>query len=211
MRSPISHAHPASRQLRTLKGCGGLIHFHAHYSILGGFTVLRLVFEPLKQGISCRHGSLRQGYQYSLTAHSIRHYVSLIRKFKEHCAERTPMTATFEAGLRPLIPDDIARIVMSPKSYTDDNVIYPAFKWLRENMPLGVAEVEGYDPIWIVTKHADIRAVEVNAKLFHNADFNPILNDRASDAFMREINGGSTELIASLTYMDPRSMPPIGP
>jgi cytochrome P450 len=113
------------------------------------------------------------------------------------------MTATLEADLRPLIPQDIAQIVLSPKSYVDDDVIYPAFQWLRENMPLGVAEVEGYDPIWIVTKHADIRAIEVNAKLFHNADHNPILNDRASDAFMREITGGSTKLISSLTYMDP--------
>jgi cytochrome P450 len=113
------------------------------------------------------------------------------------------MTATLEAGLRPLIPEDIAKIVIAPKSYTNDDVIYPAFKWLRENMPLGVAEVDGYDPIWIVTKHADIRAIELNAKLFHNADHNPILNDRASDAFMRQINGGSTRLISSLTYMDP--------
>ncbi|WP_206243729.1 cytochrome P450 [Novosphingobium terrae] len=113
------------------------------------------------------------------------------------------MTTTLEAGLRPLIPQDIARIVIAPKSYTSDDVIYPAFQWLRENMPLGVAEVEGYDPIWIVTKHADIRAIELNAKLFHNADHNPVLNDRASDEFMRQISGGSTRLISSLTYMDP--------
>lgn len=113
------------------------------------------------------------------------------------------MTTTLETATRPIIPQDIARIVISPKSYTDDAVIYPAFQWLRENMPLGVAEIEGYDPIWIVTRHADIRAVEVNAKLFHNADYNPILNDRASDAFMREISGGSNRLISSLTYMDP--------
>lgn len=113
------------------------------------------------------------------------------------------MTTTLETATRPIIPQDIARIVISPKSYTDDAVIYPAFQWLRENMPLGVAEIEGYDPIWIVTRHADIRAVEVNAKLYHNADYNPILNDRASDAFMREISGGSNRLISSLTYMDP--------
>jgi hypothetical protein len=69
-------------------------------------------------------------------------------------------------------PQDIAKIVITPKSYADDDIIYPAFKWLRENMPLGVAEVEGYDPIWVVTKHADIKAIELNAKLFHNADHN---------------------------------------
>lgn len=104
---------------------------------------------------------------------------------------------------RPRIPDDIAKTVISPKSYKDDSVVYSAFRWLRENMPLGVAEVDGYDPIWIVTKHADIRKVEVNAKLFHSADHNPILVDRASDDFTRQINGGSLKIISSLTYMDP--------
>lgn len=104
---------------------------------------------------------------------------------------------------RPRIPDDIAKTVISPKSYKDDSVVYSAFRWLRENMPLGVAEVDGYDPIWIVTKHADIRKVEVNAKLFHNADHNPILVDRASDDFTRQVNGGSLKIISSLTYMDP--------
>lgn len=113
------------------------------------------------------------------------------------------MATTFETDTRPLIPDDIARIVVSPKSYTNDELVYGAFKWLRENMPLGVAEVPGYDPLWIVTKHADIREVEKNAKLFHNADHNPVLNDQASDAFTREINNGSLRILSSLTYMDP--------
>lgn len=101
------------------------------------------------------------------------------------------------------IPNDIAKIVVSPKSYTDDNVIYPAYKWLRENIPLGVAEVDGYDPIWVVTRHADIRTIERDAKLFHNADFNPILNDRANDEFTKSINGGSIRILSSLSYMDP--------
>lgn len=101
------------------------------------------------------------------------------------------------------IPDDIARIIVSPKSYADDGVIYPAFKWLRHNMPLGVANVDGYDPIWVVTKHSDIRAIERDAKLFHNADHNPILNDQASDNFIRATNNGSLRSLAALPFMDP--------
>lgn len=114
------------------------------------------------------------------------------------------MTATsLDVDTRPIIPDDIAKIVVAPKSYTDDAIIYGAFRWLRENMPLGIAQVPGFDPVWIVTKHADIKEVERNAKLFHNADHNPILNDTASDDFTREINGGSLRILSSLTYMDP--------
>jgi cytochrome P450 len=47
------------------------------------------------------------------------------------------------------IPDDIAKTVLSPLSYADDNVIYPAFSWLRAHQPLAQAHVEGFDPIWI--------------------------------------------------------------
>jgi hypothetical protein len=112
------------------------------------------------------------------------------------------MTVSLDTESCPVIPDDIARIVISPKSYTDDELIYGTFRWLRENMPLAKAHVPGFDPIWIVTKHADIREAERNAKLFRNSDFNPVLNDRASDEFTRSINGGSTKIISSLTYMD---------
>jgi acyl dehydratase len=103
----------------------------------------------------------------------------------------------------PEIPSDIAAILLHPASYTDDDIIYPAFKWLRENMPLAVARVPGYDPIWLVTKHADLMEVERNAELFHNADSNPILNKQVDDAYLRSINGGSLRVLSSLTFMDP--------
>lgn len=113
------------------------------------------------------------------------------------------MQEVFDRADVARIPGDIAKIVVSPKSYTDDDVIYPAYKWLRENMPLAVAEVEGFDPIWLVTRHADIRTIERDAKIFHNADFNPILNDRANDDFTKSINNGSIRVLSSLSYMDP--------
>ena len=100
------------------------------------------------------------------------------------------------------IPGDIAKTVFAPASYTDDAVIYPAFKWLRENIPLGYAEVEGYDPVWLVTKHADIMEMERNAAQFHNADLNPILNTITSDEFTRQMNGGSILTVAAMTHMD---------
>jgi len=112
------------------------------------------------------------------------------------------MATILQADTRPKIPDEIAQIVISPKSYANDDVIYPAFKWLRENMPLGVAEVEGYDPIWLVSKHADIKKVELDSKLFRSGDHNAVLTSQAGDAFTRSINDGSLRVISSLTYMD---------
>jgi cytochrome P450 len=100
------------------------------------------------------------------------------------------------------IPDEIANIIVSPASYTKEEVLYPAMKWLRANRPVGLAEVEGFDPIWIVSKHADIMEIERNPALFHNADLNPILNTKAADAFTRQINNGSIITVAALTHMD---------
>lgn len=113
------------------------------------------------------------------------------------------MATIVQVAARPKVPDEIARIVLSPKSYTDNAIIYPAFEWLRANMPLGIAEVEGYDPVWLVTKQTDIKRIERDGKLFHNADHNAVLTSQAGDAFTRSINNGSLKVISSLTYMDP--------
>ena len=110
-------------------------------------------------------------------------------------------TSTVPAKLR--IPEDIARTVFSPQAYSDDDVIYPALKWLRNNNPLGLSEVPGYDPIWIVTKIEDIRNISKNPKLFPNTVFNPILNTQAGDEFVRQTNGGKNHSLESLTFMDP--------
>ena len=57
---------------------------------------------------------------------------------------------------------------------------------VRNTTPVGLAFVPGYDPLWVITKHADLIAVEKNAKLFHSGDENPILNDQANDAFIED-------------------------
>jgi alpha-terpineol hydroxylase len=113
------------------------------------------------------------------------------------------MDTTLEAQSRPRIPDHIARTVIDPLSYRDDDRVHAAFRWLRANMPLGLAEVPGYDPIWIVTRLAEIRAIERDPHLYASTGANPILNSRDADAFTRSINNGSLRIISSLTFMDP--------
>jgi cytochrome P450 len=103
----------------------------------------------------------------------------------------------------PVIPDEIARAAVLPESYKSEQVVYDAYRWLRENMPLAVAQIEGYDPIWLVTKHADIMLIERQADVFHNADLNHILQDKANDEYQKTVLGeGSIRVLDSLTYMD---------
>jgi cytochrome P450 len=101
------------------------------------------------------------------------------------------------------IPDDIAKAAVLPESYLDEkNITYPAFKWLRENNPLGVAEIEGYDPIVLVTRFDDLMTIERQPEIFANLPANPILNDQASDAFIRSLTGGSIRSIDVTPFMD---------
>jgi len=106
------------------------------------------------------------------------------------------------------IPEHIARQVVTPEGHRDDEALFEAYRWLRENAPLAQAKVEGYDAVWLVTKHADIMEIERQPEIFtnggidygnHNANF----GSQADDDFTRELTGGKLRIIDSLTYLDP--------
>lgn len=102
------------------------------------------------------------------------------------------------------VPDDIAKAVVLPESYGDEkNITYPAFEWLRQNMPVGQAFVDDYDPLWLITKFDDIMTVEKNPVLFNATMNNPILNTQAGDQFLRSLTSGSMRYLDALPFMDP--------
>jgi len=114
------------------------------------------------------------------------------------------MTQQAAAEQEYLIPDEIARAAVLPGSYTDEeNTVFPAYAWLRANNPLGLAKLEGFDPVWLVTKHADIMAIERNPELFPAGVHNAILNDQASDNFTRGLTGGTSRIMDAGPFMDP--------
>ena len=63
------------------------------------------------------------------------------------------------------IPTPIAETLVEPSAYAS-NKIFESYAWLRANNPLGVAQIEGFDPFWVVTKHADILEVSRNNALY---------------------------------------------
>lgn len=103
----------------------------------------------------------------------------------------------------PRVPADVAASLVDPAAYADDRRLQDAFTWLRANRPVAPIEVEGFDPFWAITKHADLMEIGRKPALFHNGDRQTTLIDRASDARIREITGGSPHIIRSLVQMDP--------
>ena len=100
-----------------------------------------------------------------------------------------------------LIPADIAATVIAPRAYADGR-IHEAYRWLRANEPLGVAEIEGVDPFWVVTRHADILEISRQNDLFHTGDRSPTLTSQEGDRKVREMMGGSPHLLRTLIHMD---------
>ena len=100
------------------------------------------------------------------------------------------------------VPIDIAKIVLDPKAFGLDSPVQDAYRWLRANNPLGMARVEGMEPLWLVTRHADILEISRQNDLFHSGDKSPTLVSLATDKSVREMTGGSPHLLRTLIHMD---------
>ncbi len=100
------------------------------------------------------------------------------------------------------IPADIANTIIDPRAYADGDQIDRALAWLRREAPLDIAQPEGFDPFWVVTRHADILEVERQNDLFHNGDRSTVLVSIEGDQRVRKITGGSPHLARTLVQMD---------
>lgn len=107
------------------------------------------------------------------------------------------------------VPSEIARQIVLPEGHLNEEALFGAYEWLRNNAPLAKVEVDGYDPLWLVTKHADILEVERQPDVFHNGGgpenpgtHNPILNTKAGDDWTMKTHG-SLRPLESLQMMDP--------
>ncbi len=99
------------------------------------------------------------------------------------------------------IPGDLAETLVDPRAYADGR-IHDSYAWLRANMPLAVAQPGGFDPFWVVTRHADILEISRQNDLFHNGDLATTIVGKEGDAQVRRMTGGSPHLVRSLVQMD---------
>lgn len=100
-----------------------------------------------------------------------------------------------------LVPSDLAHTIADPKAYADLLRIDEAFAWLRANVPLGKANIDGFDPFWIVTKHADLIEIERRSNVFVNGEASTYLVSRDALVFGRTIVD-EPNVIRSLVNVD---------
>ncbi|KOU59843.1 cytochrome P450 [Streptomyces sp. MMG1533] len=107
------------------------------------------------------------------------------------------------------VPDDIARRIVLPEGHGDESALFEAYRWLRRNQPLGLAQVDGYDPLRLVSTYADVMEIERQPALFPSAgvenkyEHSPILRSQAEDDFTKEITGGRVWHLPVVVNLDP--------
>jgi len=99
------------------------------------------------------------------------------------------------------VDEELARLILSPRAYAEQTALYAGFRRLRATNPVGRVEVDGYDPFWAVTKHADILEVSRQNDLFRNSDNATAIRPRAADDMLRSVRGAPNPF-RLLTNMD---------
>ena len=100
-----------------------------------------------------------------------------------------------------VVPADIAATLVDPSAYADGRVL-AAYAHLRATQPLAKAAPDGFEPFWVVTRHADILEISRQNDVFHNGDLPTTLTTAADDRRIREMTGGSPHLVRTLASMD---------
>lgn len=86
-----------------------------------------------------------------------------------------------------VVPSQLAQVIVDPQSYVEDRKIEAALKSLRRENPVGLVCADGFDPFWIITRHADVREISRQHDIFHVGDRALNLMDRASVEYLETI------------------------
>jgi len=96
-----------------------------------------------------------------------------------------------------------ARTIASGAAHAAVAPVDAAFVWLRKNAPLARAELDGFPPFWIVTRHADISEISRQSALFSSERRPMSLIPSSMEALIRRRTGGAPYLLRTLLQMDP--------
>jgi cytochrome P450 len=99
-----------------------------------------------------------------------------------------------------LVPKDIAEAIVSPRAHAERHSLLLGLRWLRANNPVGLAEPDGYDRFWILSRHEDVYAVSRQSSRFQNGE-RPIIRSQAAEAAIRA-QTGRAYLVRTLLHMD---------
>lgn len=108
-----------------------------------------------------------------------------------------------EGSEAPRLPQGIANRLIDPAVWADEPTLHELLTSIRGNFPLAVADVEGFRPFWVVSKHQDIMEISRQNQLFHSGDLSAVLMPEEE---YQKLNGDGEDVEKvhrSIVYMDP--------
>lgn len=101
-----------------------------------------------------------------------------------------------------VIPTELIAPLFNPATFAVRGAVDELLATVRRDYPLARAEVPGFDPHWIVARHADIQEVSRQNELFHNADRSATLIPQMGEVLVQQFTGGDYNLFRSLVQLD---------
>ena len=97
---------------------------------------------------------------------------------------------------------NIDRAMADPALYAAPERYYPLFQHLRQHEPVRWTAPEGFNPFWLVSRHADIMEVERQPLRFLNAPRAILTPSAVEQAMAESRENGESNLIRSMNNMD---------
>ena len=102
----------------------------------------------------------------------------------------------------PKIAPELAAHIVDPVAYGNWRALLDTFATLRRDSPVAVAEIPGYRPFWVITRHADILKVSKDNATFLNNPATVVVAPLMAEMFVAHLMNGSPHLVKSLVQMD---------
>ncbi|MEM1155737.1 MAG: cytochrome P450 [Pseudomonadota bacterium] len=100
------------------------------------------------------------------------------------------------------IPTELIAPLFSPATFGERGAVDEILRQVRGQYPLCVAEVPGFDPHWIVSRHADVADVSRRNDEFANSVRSATLAPIVGEEMVKQFTQGDPNLFHSLVQMD---------
>jgi len=98
--------------------------------------------------------------------------------------------------------NEMVATVIEPAAHADSKRLFGAYAWLRKNDPIARAELPGFDPFYVVTRHADIQAISKDNILFPYGDMPSTFADAQGVKGYHDAKAQGRPLLYTLVQMD---------
>ena len=97
---------------------------------------------------------------------------------------------------------DCVATITDPRAHADPPRLHDAYAWLRKNDPLARVELPGFDPFYVVTRHADILEISRDNTVFPYGSYPSTLAPHQAVENGRAARAAGRPLLYTLVQMD---------